>query len=89
MRYVTKTVDLGAVGSYEQRLTDHSVEIAHMRQIANVNKDGFQRIDVLSILVACDLLEGHDDTGLSLDNWVPVREFVETIFGFEILENGV
>lgn len=37
--------------------------------------------------LADDLLELHDQTGISLDGWVAAREFVEAFFG-PIDENG-
>jgi hypothetical protein len=36
--------------------------------------------------LADDLLEMHDQTGVSLDNWVAAREFVEAFHG-PIVEN--
>lgn len=54
--------------------TNHSNEIAMMRRAANTLPDAFL---ANSILVASDLLELHDATGLSLDNWNVARVFVE------------
>ena len=31
--------------------------------------------------LAADLMELHEGTGISLDNWVSAREFVEAYFG--------
>lgn len=75
--------------------TDHAEEITRLREIA----DGLsaahkgERPDVallvLTYKVAADLLEAHDDTGISLDNWSTARGLVETLVGKIILDNGV
>lgn len=44
------------------------------------------RADVCREL-ADDLLQAHEDTGISLDNWGPAREFVEAFHG-PITPNG-
>ena len=46
------------------------------------------RSGALAYELAADLLELHDDTGISLDNWESARMFVETRIGHEITENG-
>ena len=38
---------------------------------------------------AAALLEVHDSTGISLDNWNGPREFVEDLIGTPITENHV
>jgi hypothetical protein len=86
MEYVTKTVDLGGRGSYKQVRTDHSEEIVAARARADRANSILERTEILA---ACALLECHDATGISLDDWLPVREFVESTLGFVILENHV
>lgn len=77
------------------RTTSHALEIANLRHIAARLSDAHQgtRPDValltLTYRVAADLLEAHDDTGISLDNWSSARGLVETLIGEEILENAV
>jgi hypothetical protein len=68
-------------------LTDHTTAIAKMREEAQ----NFHHCDLrrLAREVAADLLEMHDDTGISLDTWVAARELVETFTGSPITENGV
>jgi hypothetical protein len=39
-------------------------------------------------LAAAAILEVHDTTGLSLDNWWDVRDWVETLINGSIEENG-
>lgn len=43
----------------------------------------------LSYLLAADLLEAHDETGISLDDWAVARTFVETLLDRPVLSNGV
>jgi hypothetical protein len=45
--------------------------------------------DRLALGTAAALLEVHEATGISLDNWTPVREFVEFQLGARVTENGV
>lgn len=68
------------------RSTDHSGEIAWLRLQAVTAHD---RKDELALLVAAELLQSHDETGCSLDQWAPCRAFVELMLGHEILENYV
>lgn len=84
MQYVNKMIHLtGGGGGYIQTLTDHHVEIEQALQHAHGAPDEMQ------VLAAVELLQCHDDTGISLDNWLPVRKFVEETLGFQILENRV
>jgi hypothetical protein len=43
----------------------------------------------LPLTLAADLLESHDETGISLYNWKAAREFVERQLGQPILPSGV
>lgn len=68
--------------------TDHSAEIgqmlAHADEIAGqMGKRGL----TINLRAAAALLEVHDATGISLDAWPPVREFVEAMVGHEITPN--
>ena len=67
------------------RTTDHSGEIAWLRALAGEGPP----LRTLSYLLASDLLEAHDETGISLDDWVVARTFVETLLEGPILPNGV
>ncbi len=40
-------------------------------------------------LVAAELLQGHDETGCSLNQWEPCRALVELLLGHEILKNHI
>lgn len=46
-------------------MTDHSIEIEQLRSIGGTENE-----------LAADLLEMHDRTSLSLDNWHSARTFV-------------
>ena len=66
-------------------MTSHRVEIDALRGLAiNVEDD----LQSLMLLVASDLLEMHDATGISLDNWPSARGLVEKLIGHSITENG-
>lgn len=68
-------------------MTDHSVEVARLR--ASCPPDTHELTDdQVATLLAADLLEVHDDTGISLDTWITAREFVERRIGRTIAENG-
>lgn len=71
-------------GTATWRRTDHSEEIEDLRKRAG-NKDHGAN----TLLLAADLLEMHDATGISLDRWATARKFVEDHIGAFILENGV
>lgn len=82
-----RTINLGNGGTYEQDYTVHADEIAAMRQrVADImaeypNASEAPRVAFLEATIcqaAAALLEVHDDTGISLDNWVGPREVVET-----------
>ncbi len=57
--------------------TDHSSQIAQLRSTGTTE-----------CLAAAAILEVHDTTGLSLDNWWDVRDWVETLINGSIEENG-
>lgn len=65
--------------------TDHGAEVMRLRQRAK-NKE---RYDHLVYLLAADLLEAHDESGISLDNWPAARNLVELLIGDEITESNV
>ena len=56
--------------------TDHSEDIARLRES-----------DAVEIQVAADLLELHDWTSLSLDDWHTARTWVESLMGHPLEEN--
>ncbi len=67
------------------RTTDHAVEIAWLR----LPREDDSFMDALMRELAADLLEAHDDTGISLDDWLPARLFVELLLDKKILINGI
>lgn len=81
------------------RKTDHNPAILDLRVEAyKLNElmrfDGAcptegHRLREMSLEVAADLLEMHDQGGISLDNWVSARSLVEELIHSRILENGV
>lgn len=67
--------------------TDHSEEILLLRLHADMAR--VDRDFSLSLRLAADLLEAHDQTGISLDTWRVARAFVERAIGHSIITNGV
>lgn len=55
--------------------TNHSIEIGLMRQAAE--QVSSESTEALLLRAAADILEAHDATGISLDEWTDVRIFVE------------
>lgn len=70
-------------------MTNHSEDIERLYQQANLAS--LVRLDEHANMLRCAaaLLECHDLTGISLDNWRGPREFVEDMIGHRITENGV
>jgi len=70
-------------------VTDHSDVVFQLRARAR-HGDTHPDLtdDDVALLLAADLLETHDDTGISLDCWIAAREFVERLAGITITENG-
>lgn len=66
--------------------TDHAAEIRKLRDFAYTMPRGFDRT---CVELAADMLMIHDETGHSLDNWKPARDFVEHYVGAPILPNFV
>lgn len=72
--------------------TDHSEKIAKLRagaDRARTRKTIEAKQAAINLDCAAALLEVHDATGISLDNWPPVRAFVEYLISEPIQENGV
>lgn len=65
--------------------TDHSEEIKRLRERAKTK----EHYDQLIYNLAADLLVSHDESGISLDNWLYARRLVELLIGQEIVESGV
>ena len=65
--------------------TDHSDYIEAFRVMAEAS-DG---LDAIELRLAADLLEAHDQTGISLDDWPNARRFVEVLTGVTVIPNGV
>lgn len=73
--------------------TDHSEFIKDIRREADEWAPHAATDFIAANLVnenrlAADLLELHDQTGISLDDWKSAREFVERIGNLTVLENG-
>lgn len=66
--------------------TNHRNEIVALRAVANtpVVRSDLER---QTLEVAADLLEMHDATGISLDDWPAARSLVENLIGHPITEN--
>lgn len=69
--------------AFHYRRSDHSAEIADLRTQVG---DGTV-LEALTRAVAADLLQAHDETGISLDDWLSARLLVELLIGKPILEN--
>lgn len=65
--------------------TDHSQEIARLRSRAKTK----EHYDKLVYELAADLLETHDASGISLDDWTVARALVELLIGDSIIESGI
>lgn len=66
-------------------VTDHGAEVMRLRERAKKK----ERYDQLVYLLAADLLEAHDESGISLDDWPSARSLVELLIGDEIVESRV
>lgn len=71
--------------AHHYRRSDHAEEISGLR--AAVEQGA--ALEALARAVAADLLQAHDETGISLDEWLSARVLVETLIGKPILENEV
>lgn len=70
-------------------MTDHTEQVAELRARAGGSDTAGDLTDEqVDLFLAADLLEAHDDTGISLDAWVSARTFVERHAGITITENG-
>lgn len=72
--------------TYMSEYSDNRIEVGLLRQRAELMPDGLRK---LAYLASADLLECHDDTGISLDDWTAVRNLVEFCIERSIDENGV
>lgn len=66
-------------------VSDHREQIITLQRRA---EQAGSRQEAVDLELAADLLEAHDETGISLDGWVAAREFVERLAGITIEENG-
>lgn len=66
--------------------TDHSEEIAELRRRASSSND---RDFVINLNLAADLLEAHDESGISLDDWPWARQFVERAIAAPVIPNCI
>lgn len=66
--------------------TDHSRDIKNLRLRSKYETNTIT--ERLTLEVAADLLEIHDTTGISLDNWPSARGLVEHLTSHKIQENG-
>jgi len=69
--------------AFNYRRSDHAAEIAQLR----TQVEGGTLLEELTKAVAADLLQAHDETGISLDEWLSARLLVELLIGKPILEN--
>lgn len=66
--------------------TNHQADIEVLSYgLAFVREEQMRRC----LRLAIELLEAHDASGISLDNWDAAREFVEALTGQEITPNGI
>lgn len=69
--------------------TDHTDEIKALLLKAGEAAESDNNQLAIEIFLAAELLESHDQTGISLDDWATARRFVEHHLGSEILPNLV
>lgn len=79
--------------------TEHEAEIAALREEAFLlqsltptprsPEDDDLVLRVCALMTAAALLEVHDASGISLDDWIGPRQLVEHFIGDAFLENGV
>jgi hypothetical protein len=72
--------------AFHYRKSDHAEEIARLRERAGLSDE---RQQALVYAVAAELLQAHDETGISLDDWLAPRLLVELLIGGPIIENEV
>lgn len=65
----------------------HAAEIRQLRSRATSGEPSL--LMSLAMLAAADLLEAHDETGISLDDWDAPRRLVEYLLQRPISPNGV
>lgn len=71
-----------------RRQRDHRIARAlDMTETPQTRADAGDQANCFAL--AADLLECHDQTGISLDNWPSARAFVERRIEGPIVENGV
>lgn len=87
-----KPNECGGTTDHSQEIVDLRVEAFKLNEIMHLDgtcpTEG-HIIRSMALSVAADLLELHDRTGISLDNWRSARAMVEFFLHAEILENGV
>lgn len=73
--------------------TDHAGDIEKLREVAAIKVSPMSSKAMLlqqkTYAVAADLLEMHDATGVSLDNWESAKDLIELLIGHPITKNGV
>ncbi|KNX38805.1 hypothetical protein [Luteipulveratus halotolerans] len=69
------------------RTTDHRDEIAMLRVSARFRERSL--LEHRARLAAAALLACHDDTSISLDDWIEPRALVEYLLGRPILKNQI
>lgn len=68
------------------RTTSHAEEVKFLRYLAETAD---RESEVIAFRLAADLLESHDQTAISLDDWPTARRFVELRLGQDILPNFI
>lgn len=64
--------------------TDHSEEVSWLWTESTKQSD---RDRQLEFMLAAELLQCHDETGISLDDWPVARQFVERRLAKDIIPN--
>lgn len=65
--------------AYGFRTTDHSDEILDLRALATTRF--LSPLEAAAIVAAADLLEAHDETGITLDDWYGPARLVTLVLG--------
>lgn len=69
-------------------MNPHSDDIDRLRKAAETGTCCMALERILMLKVVADLLEMHDATGISLDDWTPARELAEMLIGHPVRLNG-
>lgn len=71
------------------QLRARAAELRTLRPNPRPPQDAVVVLEVCALETAAALLEVHDASGISLDDWVGPRQLIDFFIGPRFLENGV